>query len=235
MHACMQWSRPGAGWRLPQPSSPRCLPPCLWREGCGGDGPFHRDVAAAPRQKRHSCRMHALVCVRAMACALARRPLGSALPLSQQCSAQHHMRMAAQHAWMRMLDAALARPDDRSLQASVVYSFRFSRFRASSARAPSASDLSVTTYPLRKIHSPDTCLPRTPLFRDLARSPCEDRADRFRHERVLAGRCSKHLCAHVQQLSRTQGFETTWTLEPKAENLCGHVQRLTLPQGAKQN
>ena len=150
-------------------------------------------------------------------------------------NAVRSMGMAAQHAWMRILDAALARPDDRSLQASVVYSFRFSRFRASSARAPSASDLSVTTYPLRKIHSPDTCLPRTPLFRDLARSPCEDRADRFRHERVLAGRCSKHLCAHVQQLSRTQGFETTWTLEPKAENLCGHVQRLTLPQGAKQN
>ena len=36
-------------------------------------------------------------------------------------NAVHSMRMAAQLAWMRILDAALARPDVGSLQASVVY------------------------------------------------------------------------------------------------------------------
>ena len=218
MRACSGQGRVLVGGSPSLPLQDACLRVCGGR-AVAATARFTETLPQLPAKKRHSCRMHALVCVGAMACALARRPQGSALPLAQQCRAQHgHGRTACMDAHSHE-HAAVARPDVGSLQASAVYSFRFSRFRASSAQAPSASDLSFTTYPLRKIHSPDTCLPPTPLFRDLARSPCftcEDRADRFRHERVLAGRCSKHLCAHVQQLSRTQGFEITWTLEPKA-------------------
>ena len=97
----MQWSGPGAGWGLPQPSSPRCLPPCLWREGCGDDGPFRRDVAAVPRQKKDT----------AVACTLSSvwgqwrarlRADHKAARCHWRNNAVHSMRMAAQHAWMRI-------------------------------------------------------------------------------------------------------------------------------------
>ena len=82
---------------------------------------FTEALPQLPAKKRHSCRMHALVCVGAMAYALAHRPQGSALPLAQQCSAQHgHGRTACMDAPSHE-HAAVARPDLGSLQASAVY------------------------------------------------------------------------------------------------------------------
>ena len=120
MRACSGQGRVLVGGSPNLPLQDACLRVCGGR-AVAATARFTETLPQLPAKKRHSCRMHALVCVGAMACALARRPQGSALPLAQQCRAQHgHGRTACMDAHSHE-DAALARPDVGSLQASVVY------------------------------------------------------------------------------------------------------------------
>ena len=98
MRACSGQGRVLVGGSPNLPLQDACLRVCGGR-AVAATARFTETLPQLPAKKRHSCRMHALVCVGAMACALARRPLGSALPLAQQCSAQHaHGRTACMDA-----------------------------------------------------------------------------------------------------------------------------------------